>query len=68
MPAVKVENVEVGKILVDPDGHLYEIVGMSHGDNVVFLWLWPDGSSTPNMFQQFEVGEEINFVAGGQSE
>jgi hypothetical protein len=64
MPSVKASDVQTGQVLIDPDGHLYEIQGVRVMEDEVFMWLWPDSSDTPNMFQSFGRDEEINFIRG----
>lgn len=64
MPTRKASELEAGLVLLDPDGHLYEIISV-HDDNTGFVhvWLWPDTSKEPNSFQTFERDEPINFLS-----
>ncbi len=63
---MKAKDLKVGHVLVDPDGHLYEIVSVHKipddspdGYSRIHAWLWPDSSPVPNYFQTFEPGDEI---------
>lgn len=64
MPTRKASELEAGLVLLDPDGHLYEIISV-HDDNTGFVhvWLWPDTSKEPSSFQTFERDELINFIS-----
>lgn len=68
MPERKVEEIEIGTILLDPDGSLYEIVGIKEvGREFIVVWLWPDTHSFPDAHQVFNRGELINFIRQGPS-
>lgn len=63
MPSIKAEDLQVGHVLLDPAGHLYEIQAVLNTGAEVFVWLWPDSSRMPNQFQAFELGEEVDFIS-----
>lgn len=64
MPTVKANELKAGMVLVDPSGVLYEIIGVHDALGVkTFVWLWPDVSKQPDMFQSFEPDEEVNFIS-----
>lgn len=63
---MKAKNLKTGHVLVDPDGHLYEVMSViCNLPDIVHVWLWPDSSPVPNYFQSFEPEEDIVAVQGG---
>lgn len=57
---MRAHNLKPGHVLVDPEGHLYEVVGVhSGGDGMIYVWLWPDASPAPNYWQTFKPDEDI---------
>lgn len=57
---MKASELKEGHVLIDPEGHLYEVVALIRNlPDVIYAWLWPDSSSVPNFFQVFEPEEDI---------
>jgi hypothetical protein len=68
MPERKVEDIEIGTVLLDEEGNLYEIIGRKEiGRSVIVLWLWPDTHPVPDYYQVFDRGDTINFIKQGPS-
>lgn len=65
---MKAHNLKPGHVLVDPEGHLYEVVAVNtRGDGVIHAWLWPDSSPVPNYWQEFNVGDDIVSINGSNT-
>lgn len=67
MPSRKAKDIEVGVVLVDPNGTMYEVMAHQEIKESVVLWLWPDDEPFPNFYQVFEGDEDINFIKQGPS-
>lgn len=57
---MKASSLKPGHVLVDTDGHLFEVVAVDlRQADKVHAWLWPDSSPVPNYWQTFDLSEEI---------
>lgn len=66
---MKAESLKPGHVLVDEEGHLYEVVALDiRQTGVIHAWLWPDSSPAPNYFQTFYIGEDIVSIKGANND
>jgi hypothetical protein len=57
---MKAQNLKEGHVLVDTEGHLYEVMSVIRNlPDTIHAWLWPDSSPVPNYFQTFKPDEDI---------
>lgn len=62
---MQASSLKPGHVLVDTDGHLFEVVAVDlRQADKVHAWLWPDSSPVPNYWQTFESSEDIVSING----
>lgn len=58
-------SLKPGHVLVDTEGHLFEVVAVDlRQTDKVHAWLWPDSSPVPNYWQTFDPAEDIVSING----
>lgn len=60
---MKAHKLQPGHVLVDPSGHLYEVMSLCPRGTTIHAWLWPDSSTLPDCFQTFEWDDDIVSVS-----